>query len=106
MLSPGAIAGIVIGSVVGLIVFLIVPCWLIYRRQKAQHSAQARLELATGDAISIGPNYHAPALELGQQPSSPYQGYGELGAEPLNFGSMQVKGIRDVRGDRDREGLY
>ncbi|KAH7409936.1 hypothetical protein DE146DRAFT_330595 [Phaeosphaeria sp. MPI-PUGE-AT-0046c] len=113
MLSPGAIAGIVVGSVVGLIIFVIVPCYLL-RRRRASAGHQSSLiypvgtvppELAPGDAISLGSIHHAPTLFSGQRPSDNLVEYGYdpvYGDTPVNFGSMQVKGIRDVRGDRER----
>lgn len=115
MLSPGAIAGIVIGSIVGLIIFLVVPCFIFYRRRTSAnlHSdapvypvapvypfPQESVEVGPDDAISMvgsAPTHHAPTLiSHGHDPVY----------DPVNFGSMQVKGIRDVRGDRERGDMY
>lgn len=108
MLSPGAIAGIVIGSLAGLMIFLILPIWYVLRRHRKdkeelrldEHAVEA--DIYPDDSLSFsGHGFPLPTL-LSQSEG----GYGRYDSEPVNFGSMQVKGIRDVRGDREREGVF
>jgi hypothetical protein len=112
-LSPGAIAGIVIGSVVIVLVLiglLYHCCWS--RKSRANETAWAP---GAAPDYPLSPtgyppiHYSSPA----HYPSIPgedfrlelsHTGYSEppVSQEPVNFGSMQVKGIADVREGRER----
>jgi hypothetical protein len=104
MLSPGAIAGIVIGSIIGLILLSLPLCCICYRR-RLRHSH------AVG-AAPPWPTLAQPQTELEEWASQPYPapqqqsgGSYDPSVEPVNFGSMQVKGIADVREGRERDGV-
>ncbi|KAH3903783.1 hypothetical protein HBI56_227110 [Parastagonospora nodorum] len=110
MLSPGAIAGIVIGSIIGLILLSLPLCCICYRRRlRHSHAVGAALPrptLAQSQAELeewASQPYPAPQQPWGSQQQS--GGSYDSSAEPVNFGSMQVKGIADVREGRERDGV-
>lgn len=101
MLSPGAIAGIVIGSIVGLIL-LSLPLYCACYLRRRGHPQEV-------GAAPPWPTLAQPQSELEEWASqlygSPQQQTGgsyDPSAEPVDFGSMQVKGIADVREERER----
>jgi hypothetical protein len=104
MLSSGAIAGIVVGSVIGLILISLILYCICYRRRSKGHA----LAPGVGNYPTYAPTLAHPTSELEEwvsQQQAPQQqsgGYDPSG-EPVNFGSMQVKGIAEVRGGRERQ---
>jgi hypothetical protein len=99
MLSPGAIAGIVIGSIIGLMIVIWLSYRIWYRRTRQQNTYAPGVENLYYPPYS--PTLSHPAAELQEWepqqyvPSHPPD-------EPVNHGSMQVKGIAEVRGGRER----
>jgi hypothetical protein len=108
MLSPGAIAGIVIGSIAAacLLVLFYPGSW------KKKSTAVSHTPVSYGDDFRPTPVTHGDEFQLHNDFHAPHDvvviqeptEYYELGqGEPVNWGSMHVKGVRDTRGDRPRE---
>ena len=110
MLSHGAIAGIVVGCIVGVAFFVVF--YICFRRRRAalntapQAYGPAELQPVYPTVGYSSPYHsgHEVEAELSPDDSVSMVGAG-AGGELVNLGSMQVKGVRDIRGDSDR-GIY
>jgi hypothetical protein len=115
MLSAGAIAGIVIGSIAGACLLVLLVLVLIFYpgRWSKKSKAVFHIPASYGDDFQSTPISHGDDAEFNNAfELSPHDvvviqeptGYLEAGqGEPVNWGSMHVKGVRDTRGDRPRE---
>lgn len=116
MASPGAIAGIIIGSIIAFLVLLTPLIWITLRRRRTQHAAAGAPNIEIGthspqkleDAkvlstlpprLSIESDY--VQLHNDSRPTRP-----QVLQWPVNWGSMQVKGIRNIGGDRESSGQH
>lgn len=104
MLSPGAIAGIVIGSIGAFLILIILPAWFCLYRRKAtqvkrpQHGLHAPQHgCNVWDVQQLPHDFQSAPISLDPIPHRM-----ELGDGPVNFGSMNVKGIRDM-GDQEED---
>jgi hypothetical protein len=88
MLSSGAIVGIVIGSIVGLIVIALLLYRICFRRHRKQATSGPGVYTFSPYTHVYGP-VESDSASAG------------LEHELVDFGSMQVKGIREVRGERE-----
>jgi hypothetical protein len=141
MLSPGAIAGVVIGPILAISILFVLVFLLHRRKRRAQVApdvgpqsghqgasyspgswvhVQSQGTVADPNIVQLpthGGSYypglphnhggsfslHAPAqrINVDAQPIAYHQQ--QEPQELVNFGSMQVKGVRDIRGARERE---
>lgn len=112
MLSAGAIAGIVIGSVAGVVIFTYLLRSLLLRRQRAQydhHTPHPSLHIApvppiewpSPYAVGSGDSFWPQSELVPDDSVSAVAETYQSGFDLVNQGSMQVKGIREVRGDRE-----
>ena len=102
-LSPGAIAGTVVACIFGLILLLalLAVIFLVRLRRSSDTDHSVGFSLPLGPVIRLfTPDRRAQKVQSPSAPDEEYQWVGS-GGSPPNFGSMQVKGIRDVYGDRE-----
>jgi hypothetical protein len=96
-LSRGAIAGIAVGSVLGFLLILSIIGFYIFSRLRKGRS-QASYAPPTLQSPFSGPKPFLPQspspFPIHELPSSYAQP--EHGIELVNYGSMQVKGIRNI----------
>jgi predicted lipid-binding transport protein (Tim44 family) len=94
-LSRGAIAGIAVGSVLGFLLILSIIGFYIFSRLRKGRSQASYPAPELQDSPLSGPvELYSPPLPLDDQASEFAEP--EHGVELVNYGSMQVKGIRNI----------
>jgi predicted lipid-binding transport protein (Tim44 family) len=94
-LSRGAIAGIAVGSVLGFLLILSIVGFYIFSRLRKGRSQASYPTPELQDSPLAGPvGLYSPPLPIDDQASE--FAVPEHGVELVNYGSMQVKGIRNI----------
>jgi predicted lipid-binding transport protein (Tim44 family) len=94
-LSRGAIAGIAVGSVLGFLLILSIIGFYIFSRLRKGRSQASYPTPELQDSPLSGPvELYLPPCSFDGQPGAYAQP--EHGVELVNYGSMQVKGIRNI----------